>query len=527
MASIIEVKVNGKVYLYESTSYREDGKVKNRRRTIGKIDPKTGVRHYKAEYIEQMRAAGTPLEIAPTEKLYSADDVRASVILETGLTHLLSQSALRIGLSRALEGALGGIWREIFALACFLVAKGDALMHASEWVERSDLLLTGDLNSRRISELLASVDAGQRARFFELWCATRSEAEYLALDITSVSSYSELIEDVEWGHNRDGESLPQVNICLLMGMASRLPVYQTVYAGSIRDVSTLDSVIGAFAALTHGRPVITVTDKGFYSKRNIKTMLAGSERRFLAAVPFNSAFAKGQVQGEGKGIDCAANTIVVGNESMRAVTRLRSFDGEQVYTHIFYSAKKAHGCREDVLASVAVLRDEAKAQPEKCSKSVVHTRFLNIRRSKRISEGWTISIKEDAIEAATGYIGWLVIISNCVSDAREAITVYRAKDVVERGFMHLKDDLDLGRLRVHGQERMQNKVLVGFIALILLSHIHSVMLDHGLYKKMTAQQLLRTLARQRVQIINGERIMYPTSKIQKDIYAAFGIKPPV
>jgi len=527
VASIVEVKVNKHVYLYESVSKRDGRKVVNQRRCVGKIDPLTGQRHFKADFIEEMRAAGTPLEVAPSQKLYSADDIRTSAILEAGLTHLLTETAERIGLLPALQDALPGIWPEVFALACFLAANNEAVMHAADWAERADMLPCGSLDSRRISELLAVIDEPDRARFYELWCKTRSDAEFLALDITSASSYSELIEDVEWGYNRDGEHLPQINICMLMGVASRLPVYQTTYAGSIRDVSTLDSVTGVFSLITHGAPVTTVTDKGFYSKKNMKAMLGQPTRRFLAAVPFTSAFAKAQADGERKDIDCAANTIVVGSDSMRAVTKLRAFEGHRIYTHIFYSANKAQGQREDVLATVAVLKDDAEADPERCSGSEAHTRYLNIRRSKVVDGGWTISIKDEAVEAALGYTGWLVIVSNCIESAKEAITVYRAKDVVEKGFMHLKDDMDLGRLRVHGQKRMQSKVFVGFLALILLSHIHSVMLDHGLYKKLTAKQLMRALAKQRVQVIDGQRIMFPPSKIQKDIYAAFDVMPPM
>ena len=43
------------------------------------------------------------------------------------------------------------------------------------------------------------------------------DKEYLAYDITSVSSYSELNDMTRYGYNRDGESLPQVNIAMLFG----------------------------------------------------------------------------------------------------------------------------------------------------------------------------------------------------------------------------------------------------------------------------------------------------------------------
>ena len=71
--------------------------------------------------------------------------------------------------------------------------------------------------SQRISELMSSVTLEERQKFFEKWGVYRSEQEYLALDITSISSYSQFIGDVEWGYNRDGENLPQINLCMLFG----------------------------------------------------------------------------------------------------------------------------------------------------------------------------------------------------------------------------------------------------------------------------------------------------------------------
>jgi hypothetical protein len=74
---------------------------------------------------------------------------------------------------------------------------------------------------------------------------------------------------------------------------------------------------------------------------------------------------------------------------------------------------------------------------------------------------------------------------------------------------------------------MQNKVFVCFLALILLSNIHRVMLDQALYKKMTLKKLLMTLAKLRVQTINGTRILFPLTKEQKNIFKAFGVDEPI
>ena len=58
MASIVRQNVGGNTYLYESVSYRnEEGKPRNRRVAIGKIDKKTRLPICKQEYIRPMAEA--------------------------------------------------------------------------------------------------------------------------------------------------------------------------------------------------------------------------------------------------------------------------------------------------------------------------------------------------------------------------------------------------------------------------------------------------------------------------------------
>ncbi len=97
-------------------------------------------------------------------------------------------------------------------------------MYCEDWLKDTESYLVGSLSSQRISELLLSLPAQGREAFCGSWYAARNDVEYLALDITSESSYSELIEDAEWGCNRDHEQLPQANLCMMVGETSRLPV---------------------------------------------------------------------------------------------------------------------------------------------------------------------------------------------------------------------------------------------------------------------------------------------------------------
>jgi transposase len=51
----------------------------------------------------------------------------------------------------------------------------------------------------------------------------------ICCDVTSVSSYSKTIADVEYGYNRDGEDLPQFNIGMFCGENNKLPIYYNQY----------------------------------------------------------------------------------------------------------------------------------------------------------------------------------------------------------------------------------------------------------------------------------------------------------
>jgi len=283
MASEVKCKSGNYTYLYESISYRnEDGQPRNRREIIGRIDPVTGAKVYKPGYIKRMIERGTPVKISDALAVYSADDIKNSSVKEYGLTFLLRILSERSGLAAALAVASPKYCKQIYAVASHMVACGDPFMYCQEWLSDVDSIEdVGDLSSKKISEILKDISFAERETFYREWCKTRSESEYLALDITSVSSYSELIDDVEWGYNRDNEDLAQINLCMLMGETSRLPIYQTEYSGSLKDVTTLATTMAKFDAIAGEKPILTVMDKGFSSIKNINALLSEDKSLLL------------------------------------------------------------------------------------------------------------------------------------------------------------------------------------------------------------------------------------------------------
>jgi len=520
MAYIAEVPVGNYVYLYECIGYREDGKVKSKRVSIGKINPKTGKRMYKPEYIQRMKEAGKPVEEDREDISFSINDIKNSSVKEYGLTSLLDELAKTSGLRDALNKSNPKYCDEIFTLAKHLVASGDAFMHCQEWLEGVEISEDiQNLSSQKISKILADLSHNEIEGFYQQWATRRSETEYLALDITSTSSYSELIEDVEWGYNRDGENLAQVNLCMLMGETSRLPIYQISYQGSLKDVSTLETTLEKFNAIIGDKEIRTVMDKGFYSNKNINKLFE-SNTRFMIAMPFSNALAKAQVLELAPSIDDFSNNIVIGDDTLRAVSQNHKWGENDIFVHSYYNPIKATISREKLYKKVSVMLDIATENPQKYESNIAFLKYLQIE--KLDDDSYEIKIRNEVLKQQNKHTGWLIVVSNHVVDAKEAIKIYRDKDVVEKGFLKIKNSLDLGRLRVHSDSAMQSKIFICFIALVLLSHIHNVMADKGLYKSYTLRQLLRTLAKLRVQVIDDTRIEFPLTKKQRDIYTAFG-----
>lgn len=198
MGSIVKQKVGKHIYLYESVSYRDqNGQPRNSRTIIGKIEPSTGEPIYKMEYIERMAQNGTPLQVGNPVSTFTLEQIRQSSLKEYGAFYLFQSIAEKSGLLPILRNVFTENWEKIFTLICYLVSSGEPVMYFDDWLNKTESVFVGSMSSQRISELLASISTDERLEFFKQWGAYRCEQEYLALDITSVSSYSELIRDVE------------------------------------------------------------------------------------------------------------------------------------------------------------------------------------------------------------------------------------------------------------------------------------------------------------------------------------------
>ena len=169
------------------------------------MDPATGKDLFNAEYLERVWGTIRQLTLDDT-KIFSVNDIKASSNKELGAHYFLDSITERVGLKDAILRAIPNLWERILHLAYFMVVSGEPAMYCEDWLTKTDSIEPANLTLQEISELLILLDGDARTRFYEFWGERRGAEELYALDITSVSSYSDLIGDVSWGYNRDGEN---------------------------------------------------------------------------------------------------------------------------------------------------------------------------------------------------------------------------------------------------------------------------------------------------------------------------------
>jgi len=531
MSSITKQHQGKYTYLYESHSFRDDkGRPRNRKIKIGKLDLRTGKPVYTEAYLNRMEAAGTPVRVSVFDRMDGLEEIIAQALdhsREFGMFYFLNHLAEKTGVLNILKTAFPAHWSELCMLSFYLLASGKPLMYMDEWLSEHEHFPVGKMNSRRISDLLSAFGQKERNAFYRAWCGEHLSGEYTALDITSISSYSNLIGDCEWGYNRDGEALRQINMCLLFGEDSQLPVYQTLYAGSLMDSVTLRTTVEEMKAISGEKPLVLVMDKGFYSEKNVKALISAGHT-FLMSVPFTAGYAAALVEEARDGIDKAANVVKTSGSPIRGVSRELTFGGAPMTAYLLYNPERELAERNALYAHTQWLKESAEAGRRLPGFEKDIKKYLSVGSRGR---GAAVTIRQDVLEKELAHSGWVVIIGNqergkSPLSVQAAHDIYRKKDVVEKAFMKYKNRLGMKRLRVHDEERMKNKALVSFISLVLISAIHKVMKEKELYKKMTVDTLLLTLSKLKMTVIDGHSILRPVTKEQRDIFAAFGIPPP-
>ena len=440
-------------------------------------------------------------------------DAEPERILNAGSAYVLEEIATQTGLAEILADCFPGKWKQMLACAFYMVCEGNTMAYISDWFDENRPKNMEPMDDRECSRLFASITAEERRGFFHEWIRNRKEKEYISYDVTSVSTYSDNIEIAEWGYNRDEESLPQINFGMFYGMTSHVPVYYEIYSGSVPDKECLDYMMAN--ANEYGiRDVCFVIDRGFVTEDNISSV-SDYKYKFITSMPGNLTMAAKLVDGHGHKIRKSANRLSeLGIYGVQVPVGIFGYD---LQAYIYLDPEKQAQDEKEIYAHIEKLRREL----DKTGKSRrAPKRYLDYFKIDGNTESsFTYELDTDKIDMLINRAGFFILLSNIPElSSEKAIEIYRNRDMVEKHFDQLKNFLDFKRLRTHWLKTTEGKVFVGFLALILQSHMRWLLKKDATVKSLTFKKVLIELRKIKKVVMSDLReVLIPLTKLQKMI----------
>lgn len=509
-------KKTGVTYVYEAVSYwdKELKQSRNKQVCIGKLDSETG------DFIPSKRLDPKQAAVRDPNVTASAEIVGPSMVLDT--------ISKRLGLAKLLKACFPDSHSQILTMAYYLTSQGEALFHCETWCKNHAHPCENPLTSQRISEILSSITSDGKQTFLSRWMNKVLEDDYLCYDITSVSSYSKLNEYIKYGHNRDKERLPQMNLAMLFGQTSRLPVYYHRMPGNITDVSTLHNLLKTFKAMNL-KSLNCVMDKGFYSKKNIDALLA-SRNKFTLAVPVNNKWLQIVIDEIYDVIHGPRGYQKMDNEILYIHSQLYPWGekNRRCYIHLYYNAHARAIAIDRFNEELVAYKEELESGNPVSEHQEAYDTFFQVKTTAK--RGMTVSYNNEAVtQYIKRYAGFQALFSNSIKDPVKALQVYRDKDVVEKCFDDLKNQLDMKRLRMHSSEAVDGRLFVQFICLILVSALRKEMRKSDLIERYTVRELLREMEPLTRIKYTGKygHILTEVTKPQRKILSSLEIANPV
>jgi transposase len=327
------------------------------------------------------------------------------------------------------------------------------------------------------------------------------------------------MSSVERGYNRDGEDLPQFNLGMFCGEASKTPLYYNRYNGSLTDRTNLSYVLANARAVGISR-VKMVLDGGF-GDENCFASLRDLCSSFIVGLPPNLQESQSILETYGDGIANYENELRVPHTyCVPVATVIRGVPGKAL---LYFDAQNhLHLCNElserinRLGAELAALKRYPKSKLKQYEPYFVITKHEN----DSVFDYYVDVKKVNNIRKRKGY--FMIFSTDMDSTPEDTLYHYRAKDAVEKLFDQIKCDMDGNRIRTHNEQTTDGKVFVTFIACIVRTYLLNKLTQYLADTSTSLKKALNQLSN--ITIISGSegfRFTKALTKKQKLLLKAF------
>ena len=468
---------NGDVYVYERvTAYNPDTmKTYTVKKTlIGKIP--FGQNEMIPTRPKKKSLKGSP----DVETVVQASRTRV------GATDILKWVGEESGITEHLHSSFPeGDAQKIETVAQYFVATdGRTIPHLEKWQFEHETPYRDGMSEDccgRLFEDLAMNESGIQSYFSHRFSSCGTKRSIIALDTTSVDTYSANQYEFRYGFSKETGRLPSQKQLTIMAVENLQPIAFEQQPGNIPDVISIKNAIMRMQALGDVKPLV-VTDNGFYSEDNC-TLFVKYGISFLSRMSVKTGWIKDKFKTVQKNIHSYSNKCPFDSDTygmtvkaehvynlVRERTRgkFKAGDTQQVtknmYLHFFFSDSRGVSERAIFTQEIDDLINSVKSGTELTTHGErMVERYLIISKDDA-GNVTDVQPNNDAINEHWEELGFFVLVSNSEKDTFDALKYYRWRNRIENLYEIQKNTADGKRPRVWSPARLRGRQFVQFIS---------------------------------------------------------------
>ena len=404
----------------------------------------------------------------------------------TGATEILKWAGVESGITEHLHSCFPeGDAQKIETLAQYFVATdGRTILHLEKWQFEHETPYRDGMSEDccgRLFEDLAMNESGIQSYFSHRFSSCGTKRPIIALDTTSVDTYSANQYEFRYGFSKETGRLPSQKQLTIMAVENLQPIAFEQQPGNIPDVISIRNAIMRMQALGDVKPLV-VTDNGFYSEDNC-ALFVKYGISFLSRMSVKTGWIKEQFKTVQKNIHSYSNKCPFDSDTygmtvkaehvynlVRERTRgkFKAGDTQQVtknmYLHFFFSDSRGVSERAIFTQEIDDLINSVKSGTELTTHGErMVERYLIISKDDA-GNVTDVQPNNDAINEHWEELGFFVLVSNSEKDTFDALKYYRWRNRIENLYEIQKNTADGKRPRVWSPARLRGRQFVQFIS---------------------------------------------------------------
>lgn len=516
----VRTKSGTYVYLTQRVEYSSKLKCSRPKRiAIGKLNEE-GMLIPNQNYFDLY---GKPVELdVPGER---ADSISCGPFV------VVDSIARKTQLMDVLESVFPEQWEKILDLATYMMmTENNVMQYFEDYGYRHALFNESNFTDSTIGRLFDNMSIKDMDLFIRAWVKMHADKDiYISYDSTNMNCVAGNLELAEYGHAKDNPDLPQVNMSLGYNQTGNKPLFYSLYPGSIIDNTECEKMVER-AKYYECENMGFILDRGYFSIKNIRYF----ERNgydYILMTKGNAGFVQEAVE-ECQAILRNGYTNYIEEHELYGMTLEKDLfgTGKTEYVHVYYDGIQAE--KEKIIINGRykkmdeIMEEKVQRKTQRKEDVKAYEGYYKVRFD---DNGYLLAYqrKEKKIKEMVNKVGYFVIITSKKMDAAEALSIYRDRDTVEKTFRMEKSYLGFDVFRVHDTEKLESKVFISFVALILRNEIYQAL--KPMYKKNrkdnTVPKVIREYERLGITKLSDNKyhVRYSLTSRQKKILGAVGV----